>query len=153
MVELARDFEELKIFIEKFGDKTNDRDSKFSSTINDIKLGLTNKDAKQVDDKLNDLKRLIEKYLPMRSRSAVIEVQYENDRLIVSGAVQKTIAFREDLFVDVFDQRGNLVESITLKDNSSGLFNEVLSRPFDSGVYVAQLQYHDVIVTDFFTVR
>ena len=153
MVELARDFEELKTFIEKFGDKTNDRDSKFSSTINDIELGLTNKDAKQVDGKLNDLKRLIEKYLPMRSRSAVIEAQYDNNALIVSGAVQKTIAFREDLFVDVFDQRGNLVESIALKDNSSGLFSEVLSRPFDSGVYVVQLQYHDVVVTDFFTVK
>lgn len=153
MVTLARDFEELKTFIEKFGDKTNNDDSKFSSTINDIKLGLTNKNVKQVDDKLNDLKRLIEKYLPIRSRSAVIEAQYENETLVVSGAVQKTIAFREDLFVDVFDQRGNLVESIALKDNSSGLFNEVLSRPFDSGVYVVQLQYHDVVVTDFFTVR
>src|SRR3989338_8810084 len=151
MVELARDFEELKTFIEKFGYETNN--DKFSSTINDIKLNLTNKDAKNVDDKLNDLKRLIEKYLPIRSRSAVIEVQYDNDSLVVSGAVQKTIAFREDLFVDVFDQRGNLIESIALKDNSSGLFNEVLSRPFDSGVYVAQLQYHDVVVTDFFTVR
>lgn len=152
MVELARDFDELKTFIEKFGGEEYD-DSKFSSTINDIKLSLANKDAKKVDDKLNDLKRLIEKYLPIRSRSAVIEVQYEDDRLIVSGAVQKTIAFREDLFVDVFDQRGNLVESISLKDNSSGLFNEVISRPFDSGVYVAQLQYHDVVVTDFFTVK
>jgi len=151
MVELARDFEELKTFIEKFGGNTNS--DKFSSTLNDIKLSLTNKDASKVDSKLNDLKRLIEKYLPIRSRSAVIEVQYENDSLIVSGAVQKTLSFREDLFVDVFDQRGNLIESIALKDNSSGLFNEVLSRPFDSGVYVAQLQYHDVIVTDFFTVR
>jgi len=63
------------------------------------------------------------------------------------------LAFREDLFVDVFDQRGNLVESITLKDNSSGLFNEVISHPFDSGVYVAQLHYHDVTVNDFFTVK
>lgn len=152
MVELARDFDELKTFIEKFGGEVYD-DSKFSSTINDIKLSLTNKDAKKVNDKLNDLKRLIEKYLPIRSRSAVIEVNYEDDRLVVSGAVQKTIAFREDLFVDVFDQRGNLVESISLKDNSSGLFNEVISRPFDSGVYVAQLQYHDVVVTDFFTVK
>jgi len=114
---------------------------------------LTNKDSKKVNDKLDDLRNLIEKYLPIRSRSAVIEVQYSDDSLVVSGAVQKTIAFREDLFVDVFDQRGNLVESITLKDNSSGLFNEIISMPFDSGVYVAQLQYHDVIVTDFFTVR
>jgi len=73
--------------------------------------------------------------------------------LIVSGAVQKYLAFREDLFVDVYDQRGNLIEEIALKDNSSGLFTEVLSLPFESGVYVVQLQYHDVIVTDFFNVR
>ena len=109
--------------------------------------------AKQVDDKLNDLKHAIERHLPIRSRSAVIEVNYENDELIVAGAVQKTLAFREDLFVDVYDQRGNLVEEIALKDNSSGLFNEVLSKPFESGTYVAQLQYHDVVVTDFFNVR
>lgn len=151
MVELARDFEELKTFIEKFG-RSND-DSYFSSTINEIKVGLTSKDSKKVNEKLVDLRYLIEKYLPTRSRSAVVEVQYSDNGLVVSGAVQKTIAFREDLFVDVFDQRGTLIESIILKDNSSGLFNEIITRPFDSGVYVAQLQYHDVIVTDFFTVR
>jgi hypothetical protein len=33
------------------------------------------------------------------------------------------------------------------------LFTEVLSHPFDSGIYVTQLQYHDVIVTDFFNVK
>lgn len=149
MVELARDFEELTTFIEKFG---ND-DSSFSSTINEIKIGLTSKDSKKVNEKLDDLRYLIEKYLPARSRSAIVEVQYSDNSLVVSGAVQKTISFREDLFVDIFDQRGNLIESITLKDNSSGLFNEIITRSFDSGVYVAQLQYHDVIVTDFFTVR
>jgi len=153
MVELERDFEELKIFVEKFGGSSYNDDSRFSSVIHDIELGFTNKDSKKVSDKLNDLKSLIEKYLPLRSKSAVIEVQYDDDRLIISGAVQKTVAFREDLFVDIFDQKGNLVDSITLKDNSSGLFNEVLSRPFDSGVYVVQLQYHDVTVNDFFTVK
>lgn len=151
MVELARDFEELKTFIEKFGRSSDD--SYFSSTINEIKVGLTSKDSKKVNEKLEDFRYLIEKYLPARSRSAIVEVQYSDNGLVVSGAVQKTIAFREDLFVDIFDQRGNLIESITLKDNSSGLFNEIITKPFDSGVYVAQLQYHDVIVTDFFTVR
>ena len=78
---------------------------------------------------------------------------YDDDKLVVSGAVQKTIAFREDLFVDIYDQKGILVDEIALKDNSSGLFTEVLSQPFDSGVYVVQLQYHDVRVTDFFNVK
>ena len=82
-----------------------------------------------------------------------MEASYEDNHLIVSGAVQKTIAFREDLFVDVYDQRGVLIDEIALKDNSSGLFTEILLQPFDTGVYVVQLQYHDVIVTDFFNVR
>ena len=153
MVELARDFEELEVFLEKFGGERYDTDPKFSSVVNDIKLGLANRDAEKVSDKLGDLKNLIERYLPIRSRSAVIEVSYDNDQLVIAGAVQKTLAFREDLFVDIYDQKGNLVEEIALKDNSSGIFNEVLSKPFDSGVYVAQLQYHDVSVSDFFNVK
>ena len=98
-------------------------------------------------------KTLIERYLPVRSRVAVVEAHFDKDQLILSGAVQKSLAFREDLFVDIYDQRGSLVEEIALKDNSSGLFSEVLSKPFDSGVYVVQLQYHDVTVTDFFSVK
>ena len=91
--------------------------------------------------------------MPIRSRAAVVEALYEDDKLVVSGAVQKTLAFREDLFVDVYNQSGVLVDEIALKDNSSGLFTEVLSQPFEPGVYVVQLQYHDVVVTDFFNVR
>ena len=61
--------------------------------------------------------------------------------------------YDEDLFVDVYDQKDTLIEEIALKDNSSGLFTEVLSRPFEPGLYVTQPQYHDVVVTDFFNVR
>ncbi len=153
MVVLAREFEELNSFAQKFGGDIFVENPRFASVINEIKLAFTDKDAEQVDDNLDELKLLIERYLPVRSRVAVIEAVYDDDKLIVSGAVQKTLAFREDLFVNVYDQRGNLIEEITLKDNSSGLFTEVLPRPFDSGVYVTQLQYHDVIVTDFFNVR
>jgi len=153
MVDLAREFEELKSFAKEFGGNSFDDNPRFESVINDIKFGFTDRNADSVDDNLNELKTIIERYLPVRSRVAVIEAIYEDDKLIVSGAVQKTIAFREDLFVDVYDQRGNLIEEIALKDNSSGLFTEVLSQPFESGVYVVQLQYHDVIVTDFFNVR
>jgi len=153
MVDLAREFEELESFAKEFGGENFYENPRFASVINEIKSGFTNRNAENVDDNLNELKTIIERYLPVRSRVAVIEAIYDNDKLIVSGAVQKTIAFREDLFVDIYDQRGNLIEEITLKDNSSGLFTEVLSQPFDPGVYVAQLQYHDVIVTDFFNVR
>ncbi len=153
MVALAREFEELNSFAQKFGGDIFVENPRFASVINEIKFAFTDKDAEQVDDNLDELKLLIERYLPVRSRVAVVEAVYDDDKLIVSGAVQKTLAFREDLFVNVYDQRGNLIEEITLKDNSSGLFTEVLSRPFDSGVFVTQLQYHDVIVTDFFNVR
>ncbi|NNM02569.1 MAG: hypothetical protein HKP26_03260 [Nitrosopumilus sp.] len=153
LVELAREFEELESFAEKFGGDDFASNSRFSSIITEIKAGFIDKDAKSVDENLDELKLIIERYLPIRSRTAVIEASYEDDKLIVSGAVQKTIAFREDLFVDIFDQRGNLVEEISLKDNSSGLFSKVISEPFDPGLYVIQLEYHDVRVTDFFNVK
>ena len=54
-----------------------------------------------MDNNLEELKTIIERYLPVRSRVAVVEAIYDDDKLIVSGAVQKTLAFREDLFVDV----------------------------------------------------
>jgi len=152
IVDLAREFEELQTFVEKFGGANYDNESRFSKVIGDIKLGLANRDVENVDEKLEELKRLIERYLPNRSRSAIIEAQYD-DKLVLSGAVQKSLAFREDLFVDIFDQQGQLVQSIALKDDSSGRFNELLSIPFEPGVYVAQLEYHNVIVNDFFTVR
>jgi len=153
MVYLAREFEELESFAKEFGGENFDENPRFASIINEIKSSFVNRDAESVDDNLNEFKKIIERYLPVRSRVAVVEAIYDNDKLVVSGAVQKTLAFREDLFVDVYDQRGNLIEEIALKDNSSGLFTEVLSQPFESGIYVVQLQYHDVIVTDFFNVR
>lgn len=152
MVEMSRDFEELQTFVEKFGGADYDPESRFSEVMADIKLALANRDEEKVDEKLEELKRLIERYLPIRSRSAIIEAQYDGD-LVLSGAVQKTLAFREDLFVDIFDQQGNLINSISLKDDSSGRFNELVQIPFEPGVYVAQLEYHDVIVNDFFNVR
>ncbi len=151
MVEMSRDFEELQTFVEKFGGEEYDAESRFAEVIGDIKLGLANRDAENVDEKLEELKRLIERYLPIRSRSAIIEAQYDGN-LVLSGAVQKSLAFREDLFVDVFDQQGDLVRSIALKDDSSGRFNELIQMPFEPGVYVAQLEYHNVVVTDFFNV-
>jgi len=153
MVDLAREFEELESFAAKFGGESYSENPRFASVINEIEFAFKDKDADDVDNNLKELKTIIERYLPVRSRVAVVEAIYDDDKLIVSGAVQKTLAFREDLFVDVYDQRGNLVEEIALKDNSSGLFTEVVSRGFDSGVYVTQLQYHDVIVTDFFNVK
>ncbi|WP_255464401.1 hypothetical protein [Nitrosopumilus sp. b1] len=153
MVELAREFEELQSFVERFGgDNYATNNQRFASVINDIELALKEKNPEKTSDKLSELNRLIERYLPSRSRSAVIEVQYEDNKLLLSGAVQKTLSFSEDLFVDIFNQRGERVYEVGLKDTSSGHFNEVLSKPFSSGTYVAQLEYHDLFVNDFFVI-
>ncbi|EIJ66131.1 hypothetical protein BD31_I0567 [Candidatus Nitrosopumilus salaria BD31] len=153
MVDLARDFEDLESFAKRFGGESFDENPRFSDVINDLEIGFANRDAENVNEKLGELKHDIDRYLPIRSRVAIIEANYDDDKLMVSGAVQKAIAFREDLFVDVYNQKGEHVEEIALKDNSSGLFNEVISKSFESGVYVVQLQYHDVVVTDFFIVK
>jgi len=151
IVEQARQYEELKSFIEKFGGANSD-DPKFTSTLNEIQIGLTERDPERINEELLELQRLIERYLPVRSRAAVIEAQFEDQQLYLSGAVQKTLSFSEDLYVDIFDQKGNHIEEIPLKDTAIGHFNEIVKKPFAPGTYVAQLQYHDLVVTDFFTV-
>jgi len=151
--ELARDFEELKSFISSFGGNNLEKNQeRFDSVMDSIKSGLADRDSEIVNEKLDELKRLIERYLPTRSRSAVIEANMQDDKLQISGAIQKTISFREDLFVDIYDQRGEHVKEIALKDNTSGHFSETISIPLGPGVYVAKLQYHDNIVSDFFNV-
>jgi len=145
-----REFEELKTFVERFGGKNYD--SRFDAVFSDIVRGLEERDESTVESKLLELQRMIERYLPVRSRAAVIEVQFEDQTLYLSGAVQKTLSFSEDLYVDIFDQKGNHVQEIALKDSSAGHFNEIITQPFDPGTYVAQLQYHDLVVTDFFTI-
>ena len=120
--------------------------------INEIKTALHNKDFSTSSSKLTELKGLIERHLPNRSNIAVIDAHVEGGKLYVSGAIYKTIAFSEDIYIDIFDQKGNSVEEIPLKDNASGYFNQVISIQLKPGVYVAQLQYHDLLVSDFFRV-
>jgi hypothetical protein len=152
--ELSREFEELKNFISTFGGTNLEvNQASFDSVLDSIKRGLAKRDSELVNDKLDELKRLIERYLPVRSRSAIIEATMEDDQLLIAGAVQKTLSFREDLYVDIFDQKGNHVKEIALKDTGSGHFNEIVSIPLDPGVYVAQLEYHNLIVNDYFNVR
>jgi len=153
MVDLAREFEELESFAKEFGGQNFDENPRFASVINGIKSGFVNKNPENVDDKLNEFKTIIERYLPIRNPAAPIQAEYDGDKLVISGRVLKTVQFSEDLFIDIFDQRGNLVKEIALRDDRTGLFNEVVSQPFDSGVYVVQLQYHNLLVTDFFNVR
>ncbi len=153
MVDLAREFEELESFAQEFGGDNFDENPRFASVINEIKFAFTDRNAEGVNDNLNELKTIIERYLPIRNSAAPIQAEYDGDILVISGRILKIVQFSEDLFIDIYDQRGNLVEEIALRDDPTGLFNEVLYQSFDSGVYVVQLQYHDLIVTDFFNVR
>ena len=154
IVELSREFAELREFIDEFG-QTNlqKHDSRFSGVTDQIKAGLAERDIKEVEKSLEELKELIERYLPVRSRSAIIETEIKEGQLYISGAVQKTLSFSEDLFVDIYDQHGDHVDEIALKDSSSGHFNDMVNMALEPGMYVAQLQYHDMVVSDFFTIN
>lgn len=152
-ISLARDFKELQDFMRRFGGVNYDSNPTFSVIVAEIKANLASRNNDIVDSKLDNLNSLIERYLPTRSRSAVIEAQFDSGTLLLSGAVQKSLEFREDLYVDIYNQQGTLVQSIALKDNAAGFFNESILLTSTQGIHVAQLQYHDLIVTDFFTIK
>ena len=152
-VELVRDFEEIETFMEKFGGVNyQDKSPRFSTTLNEIKTAMANRDSAEIKENISELQSLIERYLPTRSRNAVVEVQYGNDELKLSGAVEKYLSFSEDLFVDIYNQKGEFVGDVAIKDSVSGHFNAKISMPLDPGIYVAKLNYHNLKVTDFFTV-
>jgi hypothetical protein len=153
-VDYAREFEELESFIETFGGSNYDANKRlFDPVLNEIRTALHNKDFSTSAAKISELQKMIERYLPNRSRTAVIEAELQDGKLYLSGAIQKTIAFSEDIYIDIFDQKGNRVDEILLKDTNSGYFNQVVSKSYQRGIYVAQLQYHDLIVSDFFQVN
>ena len=153
MVDLAREFEELQSFAKEFGGENFDSNPRFASVINEIKSSFTDANAESAGDNLDELRLIIERYLPIRNPTAPIEASYDGAKLVISGRVLKLVEFSEDLFIDVYNQKGDLVKEIILKDDSSGLFTEVIQQSFTPGVYVVQLQYHNLIVTDFFNVK
>jgi hypothetical protein len=153
-VDYAREYEELESFIETFGGSGYSANkARFDEVLQEIKDALHNKDFSTSGAKITELQSMIERYLPSRSKIAVIEAYVQDDKLYISGAIYKTIAFSEDIYVDIFDQQGNRVDEIPLKDTASGYFNQVMSKSYEPGVYVAQLQYHDLMVSDFFHVN
>ena len=87
MVDLAREFEELKSFAKEFGGDNFNENPRFASVINEIKFGFTDKNAESVDDNLNELKIIIERYLPIRNPAAPIQAEYNGDILVISGRI------------------------------------------------------------------
>lgn len=152
-ISIAKEFEELEEFINVFGENLGAYESEFEPVLEKIRTALSKNDQLSVKNDLTILKNLIEKHLPVKSRSAIIEATIDGDMLLVSGAVQKTLSYREELYLTVFDQQGNVLEDKIFYDDASGHYNALLSKPSKPGLYVAQLEYHDIKVTDIFQVR
>lgn len=151
MIEISREFSELERFMREYGGDRADN-PRFEPVLASVREGLAGRDRGQADRGMDDLRLLIERYLPVRHRDAVIEAGYGGGSLELSGAVRKSVAFSEDLFVDVRDQGGELVFSSALKDDASGMFYESVVRSLSPGMHVVVLEYHDLTVTDFFRV-
>jgi hypothetical protein len=152
-VDLARQYEDLQNFIQVFGSAGyNSNKARFDSVSGKIENALHDKDISSAKSKIKELQSMIERYLPTRSKIGILDAYVDDGKLYISGAIYKTVAFPEDLYVDIFDQSGEKVDEIPLKDNASGHFNQVLSKSYGPGVYVAQLEYHELKVSDFFRI-
>jgi len=70
----------------------------------------------------------------------------------ISGVVPKG-PFKEDLYVEIFDHEGNQIDELVLQDIVSSNFEEVISKSYPPGMYVAQIEHYDFLVNDFFRIR
>lgn len=148
--DVAREFSELEAFAERFGSAA--AMARVDPIMSDIRAALESGGAGRAAGKLGELRAAIDRYLPERSRAAVIDAQYSAGQLVVSGAVLKTLDVSEDLFVDVYGQSGARVHEIALRDSASGHFSEAAAVALPPGIYVVELHYHDLSTTDFFIV-
>ena len=149
----ARELEELEGFAARFGGAGS---SEVAAAAAEAREAVGSGDAGRAERGLASLRAAIDRYLPERLPTAAVEASYDaaGSRLVVSGAVEKAIAFGEEMHLDVYDQRGEKVHEEALRDSAAGHFSlSIDASRFGPGMHAVRLTYHDMSVTDFFEVR
>jgi len=153
LIAASRDLFDLREFMRGFGGERYQANiGRIDPVVADAQEAVDDRDEDEARSKVSELRALIERYLPQRSPEAAIRVDYSAGSLLIEGAVKKSIAFPEDLYVDIFDQSGVLVTTVALTDDREGAFSQTVARSFDPGTHVALLSFHDLRVSDFFSV-
>lgn len=153
LIAASRDLFDLREFMRGFGGERYQANiGRISPVVADAQEAVDDRDEDEARSKVAELRALIERYLPQRHPEAAIRVDYTPGSLHIEGAVKKSIAFPEDLYVDIFDQSGDLITTVALTDDREGAFSQSLPRSFEPGTHVALLSFHDLRVSDFFSV-
>ncbi|MBI5378113.1 MAG: hypothetical protein HZA82_05760 [Thaumarchaeota archaeon] len=119
---VAKEFEGLEEFANRLGDISSPQyQSEFVPVLEKIRTVLLKNDQTSVKNDLPQLKNLIEKYLPIKSRSAIVEATVDGDKLLIAGAVQKTLSFREEVYLTIFDQQENIVDDEIFYDDAQDI--------------------------------
>ncbi|MDI1495205.1 MAG: hypothetical protein K8823_511 [Cenarchaeum symbiont of Oopsacas minuta] len=154
LVEVTEKYETIKVFIQTFGGSQYVANAgAFAEVQNDIEEAIGDGDSGTISAGTVQLQLLAERYLPQRERAVVIDASYQNDKIHITGAVDKLVEFSEDLYVDIYDENGNILISVAVKDTPTGYIDESVNKRLDSGLYVARIHYHDFMASDFFSVN
>lgn len=153
LIEISRDLYDLQEFMRGFGGQQYQANiGRITPLVDSAQEAVNDRNVSEARSDMFDIRNAIERYLPLRSPEVVVRATYTTDGLTVDGAVHKLVEFPEDIYVDIFDQRGDLEVTLNLNDGPDGKFSEDVRRSFESGTYVVMLSYHDLRVSDFFTV-
>ncbi len=154
LIAISQDLYDLQEFMQGFGGSQYQAHvGKITPLIAEAEDAVRDRDKSLARAKVVEIRELIERYLPLRSPEGVIRATYATGNLNIAGALYKMIEFPEDIYVDIFDQTGQLEATVRLTDDPDGMFSRDVLRSFEPGTYVATLSYHDLRVSDFFTVR
>lgn len=153
LIAISRDLYDLQEFMRGFGGQQYQANvGLITPVIDEAELAVQDRDESLARAKVDQVRELIERHLPLRSPEAVIRASYDGGTLNIVGALYKLVEFPEDIYIDIFDQRGGLETTVRLTDDADGKFSTNLQRNLGSGTYVATLSYHDLHVSDFFSV-
>ena len=153
IMNLASQYEKLENFLHVFGGNNYKQyDSKFTSIIQTIQNKLKEGTASDIQKNIDELKKVTQRYIPIHSPDAIIEVDYVKSLISISGKVSKLVDFREALFISIFDENGKRIYEKIIYDDSKGNFEFLLVKPAQSGLMVVQLEYHDFVATDIISI-
>ena len=148
MMEVANTFENLEGFVDRFGSSGSRGMEKMQLVINKIRGDLTSGQLDTAAASVQKFKNNIKLYMPIQSSGINIDASQTDSTVRVTGNIAKTVEYREQIFLTVFDHDGKRVYEQITYDDKYGNINIEMPKHALAGLAVIQVEYHDSLARD-----
>ena len=143
-------FQNFKNIIANFGGDNYEKNAhKFETITGIVDRSLSKSDTAKAQKYTSVLEKLVERYVPERSKRTIIDSEFSGDQIIVSGAFKKSTLFGapELVTVSLLDTDGRTIDTRDIQDDGSGYYGVAIQAQ-KPGFYVLKMVHDGGMVTD-----